>query len=238
MRLFLTTPRRSTRFPCAPIAPCFFARVSRSLGALSVSRGLLGARKSRASRVAEGASRPRRARDVDVARGRELGGGGDLLRDGNAGGGAWGNGREHPHEFEVRRRPAAGTRREARRGERRALFGAPSMPSRRRGNARGLRERAAGTFPACIEPPEPRANALSSPATPRRRRTLEMWLALRNRRVKLHLHSGCAHPARLVPGERSPRRVHLRVRPPPPPERTEPSRHGKKKKRTASNDHV
>ena len=134
----------------------------------------------------------------------------------------------YPHEFEVRRRHAAGTRREARRGERRALFGAPSMPSRRRGNARGLRERAAGTFPACIEPPEPRANALSPPATPRRRRTLEMWLALRNRRVKLHLHSGCAHPARLVPGERSPRRVHLRVRP-APPERTEPSRHGKRK---------
>jgi hypothetical protein len=165
MRLFLTTPHRPTRFPCAPIASPFFARVSRSLGALSVSHGLLGARTSRASRVAEGASRPRRARDVDVARGREPGGGGDLLR-GNAGGGAWGNGREHPHEFEVRRRPAAGMRRESRRGERRALFGAPSMPSRRRGNARGLRERAAGTFPACIEPPEPRANDLSPPRPP------------------------------------------------------------------------
>lgn len=33
------------------------------------------------------------------------------------------------------------------------------------------------------------------PSFPRRERTLKMWLALRNSRVKLHLYSGCVHPS-------------------------------------------
>ena len=35
----------------------------------------------------------------------------------------------------------------------------------------------------------------SRPSFPRRERTLKMWLALRNSRVKLHLYSGCVHPS-------------------------------------------
>ena len=35
----------------------------------------------------------------------------------------------------------------------------------------------------------------SPPILPRRERTLKMWLALRNSRVKLNLYSGCVHPS-------------------------------------------